>query len=369
MQFNVLPSELIDEIVSHLPINSNLYFIGLASKSFGSVIFGNDLSSACFHLRALRRRRCQNETLWDFLHSFDLSNKKAFATYSKQLNHSLDAMARTMESLECSSEWIRLPINYKTVIYGELLKEPEWDGVISREQWIEALEEVDSMRRLRINPEESVMESDSNPSRPVYWSLSSDQALVVMTKLLLENDGFDCACNNNRPLRWATRNNQVDVVRLLLQSGNLAVNPLAVPLSHLLVKSTTAVTCASGEYPTNAFQIAVKWGFHEIVNILMDDKRITHDDQLWAHEIAMLYGRYSVMQVLLKRSSVDPWIGDIKDAEVFHLLLNDSRIHASPEEKHRAFFFGVCNGHVPLTKQLIGDPDLFILPDMATWKL
>ncbi|KAI9350663.1 hypothetical protein BDR26DRAFT_891167 [Obelidium mucronatum] len=189
--FQTLPSELVQEILKHLPINpSILRKAAYASKSdFAPYILHDHVFAKqhfLFQLQSSSSTSCLSETsstsssttttttttnIWEFLDSHEIHH----------------------------STWLSLPHTYKIAIYAEIL---------SRERWHRSDEPMDLSKNLFYC---------------LRWNLPPQTALHVITQIRARYPRFDFTVHKNRPLRWSCRMGHTDVVEYLLKDP--AVNP------------------------------------------------------------------------------------------------------------------------------------------------
>ncbi|KAJ3069002.1 hypothetical protein HDU98_007907 [Podochytrium sp. JEL0797] len=268
-----LPNELVQAILRNLPIDAQLTQLGLVSKRLFAPSVFHDLASARLHFRTLLLDS-REPSIWAFLNSRNLKNVG----------------------------WRTLPLNYQTVIFGEILAADEWGQI---QTWV-----LDDMT--------------NNLMWYKRWELS--------------------ACQQNRPVRFMARMGYLDAVKLLVSADSMV---------DLGDQENLAVFCvaANGDLPMLDFLLSCPK-----VNPSAQDNR--------AIVSAVQSGHISCVARLLQDPRVDPSprqdmcfriACDRGDTEMVHLLLADPRV--SPQVQQNISFLRACErGWVEIVRTLLRDP-------------
>ncbi|KAJ3268041.1 hypothetical protein HDV01_003513 [Terramyces sp. JEL0728] len=185
----------------------------------------------------------------------------------------------------------------------------------------------------------------------------------------------DLQCFNNAPLVSACKSNHIQIVELLLKTIDPSVNN------------------------NECIRICAKYGYIDLVKLLLRDPRVVPTDTLWrccinghfstvkylmdyvepyesnnlAIRQACINGNVDIIKLLLDDSRVDPSDHDneaIKYASYFghlkvvEMLLSDPRVDCNAD-KGMSLFYAIQNGHSGVVELLAGK----ILPRLRHWRL
>ncbi|KAJ3294303.1 hypothetical protein HDU79_011176 [Rhizoclosmatium sp. JEL0117] len=292
-----LPHEIKCEVLSHLPIDEHLLSVGRSSKAHFSFVL-RDVSFARCHVRRRFRSAAAAKDIWMFL---DLNG----LVYDG---------------------FLRLPFNYQAAVYAEVLAADEWAGV------------------------KTVKGNDMTLNKMWYkrWQLPCKvKALSLMQRLCQEAAFFNPACQKNRPLRWAARNGNLDIVKMLVETYPF-VNP--------------------GDDDNYAVYCAAASGEVETVDYLLNDPRVdpSADNQL-AIQYSTEFGHLAVTQRLLQDPRVNPsqrdqngpvrLAADNGHTEIVALLLSDPRVNPGDANNY-AVILAARNGHADIVRMLLKHPQV-----------
>jgi hypothetical protein len=150
---------------------------------------------------------------------------------------------------------------------------------------------------------------------PIRWA--SENGHVEVVKLLLSDERVDPSDNGNYAIRWASSNGHVKVVRLLLSDER--VDP--------------------SDNENIAIRMASFYGHIEVVRLLLSDERVDPSaDDNYAIRLASSNGHIEVVRLLLSDERVDPsdddnraiqWASEKGHIEVVKLLSSDERVDLS----------------------------------------
>ncbi|KAI9335495.1 ankyrin repeat-containing domain protein [Obelidium mucronatum] len=258
-----LPLDVLEAILSQLPIKADLIAVAAASKYVLAPLILNSPGFARHHFRY----QYQSSALgfWEFLDDTGIRDKV----------------------------WLSLPNQYNLAIYREILSTPDWNL-------------VETIPR---GPDQS-----RNLMWSLRWNMPPARAFTIITTLL-EIPAWDPSQNDNRPIRWACRNGHVDVVKLLI--GHPCVNPSSSQntctsySSHFghadivkLLLSDPRVDPTDRE--DTSFRLACQCNHVEVVRLLLEDGRANpaaKDNTPII--IASVRGHVGVVKLLLADSRVD----------------------------------------------------------------
>ncbi|KAI9339091.1 ankyrin repeat-containing domain protein [Obelidium mucronatum] len=206
---------------------------------------------------------------------------------------------------------------------------PEWDGVVPPATRTKAL------RITRGLFWSENCESNQDIMRPVYWEMNQKEAVVVMQKLVdSQVGGFTPDCQHNRPLRWASRNGHVEVVKLLLSVCGDVDPTIAGPVLAA-EGDDNIVPILNIRNALNSLEIACAYGRYQIAEILLQDSRVTKEACDKAYHFGSLkkdsspFGRnYAhVIRVLLEDGRAEPALPTrhYYYADAVEFLLEDGR--------------------------------------------
>ncbi|KAJ3290072.1 hypothetical protein HDU79_003577 [Rhizoclosmatium sp. JEL0117] len=351
-----IPPELLQSIIAYLPLDKHLLSLGLASKQLLAPFIFHSLPFARQHVRfQLSQSECAT-SLWDFLEASNIKH----------------------------TGWLSLPLNYQTAVYGEIMLTSDW----------EAVSEVGRNREM-------------NLMWSLRWDLPPQRALKVITALLEDPLHFDASNQDNRPIRWASRNGHLEVVELLLTIPSVdpsAVHNSAIGVAaqfghleivELLLRDPRVDPADDENYAARfsaeighprvlarllqdsrvdasakdniGLQLAAQNGHLEVVKLLLRVPEVDPSvDDNFPIRMACQKGYLEIVRVLLEDNRVDPTarenhaIGLASEhgfLEIVRLLLSDSRVNPSDDDNY-SIFWAVKNGHSEVVKELWADPRL-----------
>jgi ankyrin repeat protein len=326
------PSEVLAEIIKHLPIDKTLVVVGLASKSLLAPHIFEDVFNAHLHL-------------------------------NRQLHFTkLATICNDNQSLTMFANW--LPFNYRALLFGKLLAENYNDT-----HMIDA-KVMPILILLMFNP------MFFDPSCCANWPLqvSAQNGLTETVKLLLSDSRVDPSTDDNYAIHGASFHGHHDVVKLLLADqrvdpsarDNLAIRRAAENGHHDIVKlllSDPRVDSSGAD--NDPICLATQNGRLETVQLLLSDPRVDPSAKgNRAIRRAARNGHHGIVKLLFSDPRVDPsaqdncairWATENGHHEIVRVLLSDPRVDPSANCNF-AIHWATRNGHPEIVQLLLSDP-------------
>ncbi|KAJ3065333.1 hypothetical protein HDU98_011310 [Podochytrium sp. JEL0797] len=317
-----LPSELIRELVRHLPISNELLNLALSSRYLFGAIILDDVEFAISHIKALLSKS-KIDTLWEFL---DVSN----------ISYNF---------------WKSLPFNYQCAIYSLILQEPTWrlnskfgatsQNLMFHERWRLPNERALCLTK-RISRSMDITSQKDRAFR-VAAMLGYSEVIAFLLTIPAVNPSSDIDYALQISIEQPTR---IDILKLLLADSR--VDP-SLPIS-----ATNSV---------NFFSTACERGNLEAVKLLLKHDKVNprSGDNL-AIRVAVQSGNTAVVELLLADGRCDPavgeqwciWIASMSDVAMVRLLLKDSRVDPA-FHNNRAILSAVSRSQIATVKLLMDD--------------
>ncbi|KAJ3028228.1 UNVERIFIED_CONTAM: hypothetical protein HDU68_002156 [Siphonaria sp. JEL0065] len=314
---HLLPIELVEQIVKHLPIDSKLAHVGLA------LLLNNGFSFSFARRHVLHQIRVsQGSSVFEFV---VLSNLVI-------------------------DNWPKLPCSYRAALLGEMLAA-----------------EVDTEGRLALGETDELV-AVLQPTKSLPIDIQQQQ---LMQTLLNESNHFNVACQDNRPFRWAVALGWVDVATTLLTNTN--VDPSA--------RSNEAIRCAASNGDSKMVEVLIKdsrvdptthdnfpleaAAHHpKTLDILFQSDKITPEAISNPFINLIIQNQLvSSLRVLLDSNKIDPSSNENRavyvasstgNLEILNLLLQDPRV--DPSARNDACLYTASKqGHLDIIKRLLQD--------------
>ncbi|KAI9340520.1 ankyrin repeat-containing domain protein [Obelidium mucronatum] len=240
-----LPPELLSETLLHIPINSNLTALALASKQ--------QLAPFLLYSLAFARRH--------FRHQFYLSQKPCVYEY--------------ILSLPLFQGWSHLPFTYQTILFKQIMKT-----------------HIPCTISTPTRNNNSTSDNELNTVSLLLCNKVTEQTALKMIHTLIHNteaSRFDPSKQQDRLLRWATLQNYPTCVKYLLETCTHSIDPSAKQ--------------------NEPIRVACKNGFSQIVDMLLNDPRTDPSCQSQTClKSALKNGFWDVVRELLSHGDVDPTV-------------------------------------------------------------
>ncbi|ORY41923.1 ankyrin [Rhizoclosmatium globosum] len=327
-----LPSELVQQIVHSLPIDGHLLEVGLISKTFAATVF-QDIASARQHFKHL--------------------------------------MKSSGESCIKYVGYLKLPVNYKAAVYGEILMADDWPS-------------VDYM---------GIYDQSLNLMWYERWKVTKAGVSFDIMSRLLQTKYFNVHCQEERALRWAARKDELDIVKFLVEKydadvtaqDNYALHTVATEkdcsiqmieylLSHpkvdpsvggsavlarviqrnlvsIVIRLLSDPRVDPSTHGNLAIRVAVESGNIDIVKLLLADPRVNPSDHgNYAFLKACENGLHEIALLLLKDHACTLWV-----CEIVGMLLEDPRV--DPSAFNNAALKDACAfGRIEIVKMILAHP-------------
>ncbi|KAJ3016210.1 UNVERIFIED_CONTAM: hypothetical protein HDU68_012363 [Siphonaria sp. JEL0065] len=338
-----LPTELIHDILVHLPINHNLTDIGLAHKELLTPLLFHDVSFAKRHLH----------------------HQTSFCSHEQ-----------IIEDISSHGGWISVLMHYQALLFGHLLAKDYNDNQVLEYQELDSLfPNTSASRPLPLYEAFIATQRPTIDQLNRLFQYAAFNGFSELAELLLATPGVDPASNGNSAIINSAEAGHLRIVELLLQyelvdpaaKDNYAIG-LASANGHAevvrLLLSTGRVEPSADD--SFAIRMAAANGHIGIMRLLLstsdDTVDVTADDN-FAIQMASHQGHFDVVQLLLGLNSVDPSANDnfaIRKASYFghtqvvEVLLSVDKVDASVNEC-QALQSAAKRGHTRIVELLLAD--------------
>ncbi|KAJ3014823.1 UNVERIFIED_CONTAM: hypothetical protein HDU68_000114 [Siphonaria sp. JEL0065] len=325
MSIYVLPQELLRQILIHLPVDWDLADVAFASKALASLVF-YDFSFANEHIKHQNNVPDWNDSDSDW-------------------SHDHEGCLAILEEIEYESDWVKIPLNYQAVLFGETLG--------ASYEYIEYYDNQDSLL------EDQLFQREFKRLTALFGAYPSKKAHKLFQVLLSSHLTYDFGCQNNRPLRFAAYRGYFDVVEGLLLRANEAVDP-------------SAGDCY-------VFRSAVSSNRAELVELLLKDARVDPSAcQNEAFSKAISNDNSVILALLLADPHVNPSTNTYNDTiqlasrngytQVLCLLLADSRMLSvrtmvTSTALNNSLLLTIEKRHLQTFTLLFSDPSMIPFPE------
>ncbi|KAJ3028932.1 UNVERIFIED_CONTAM: hypothetical protein HDU68_000543 [Siphonaria sp. JEL0065] len=379
MHIGQVPRELIQEILIHLPIDSNLIEVALASKAVFALFLINNLSFAHRHLKHQQTLKDTEAILDSIVYSSKTVKSEAsasiFGNHGFTFQHSTFSFGNASSSITSSftppkpyskDAWIGVPTTYQALLLGSLFSAPtpphaEINPIFEYQVIRKYFEKAPSSKSstlvcvLLSNP--TFFDPSCQTNRPIRYA--SYYGNTTFLKLLLSDPRVDPSAKANESILTASEYNHLESVRLLLDSGKVdasAQNDYAIRLvtGYGYLDIIRLLLKAPNVEPQSALNLALTCRKPKVIKLLLEEGGIdlsANDNFAICH--ACTAGYADVVQVLLTDERVDPAADNnnpIRMAsqygypEVVKLLLETGRVDPSADDGF-ALRMALENGH------------------------
>ncbi|ORY45086.1 hypothetical protein BCR33DRAFT_716428 [Rhizoclosmatium globosum] len=355
-----LPTEIREEILIHLPIDSRLKQVALVSKALftQSLLFSPEFARK--HLALDKARTPKADCIWSYL---SLSNMIKDNTLVSELSpnqswlklpffYKLNILRCQLESKNCANHTVLRRIGRSScgsdssTLLSTLIKDASFDPTCRSNRallWTCMNDDVNSVRILLADPR-----VDPGGNHKAFLAACANSSVNTI-KLMLTDPRIDPTFESNGALSLACRTATVETVQLLLEDSRIdptintnlfriAVEQRDGCLVDLLLRDGR---CDPAKQNNQALLVASQTNNEVVVSMLLKDPRVDPmDGECAALREAARNGLLEVVQILLADPRVDPGSfdnivlrnalelidEDLAGYTVLKLLLQDSRV-------------------------------------------